>query len=140
MFHVFFCNAVNVMLYSRAEFLSMVNTYNCFLKEQTQLHLTYSQVGVPHSNKYGCLLTAVFSHLISVHMCFCFLLQGADGRVIVEGLLNISWGVRRPIRLKMQDDKQNLPFLPMATADPTSPVSPLGSKRLDISFCVLALI
>ncbi|XP_037548563.1 ras association domain-containing protein 6 [Nematolebias whitei] len=81
---------------TRAEFLSLLNTYNWYLKEQTQLQLTYC--------------------------------QGADGRVLVEGLLNISWGVRRPIRLKMQDDKQSLPFAPMVMPDPTSPVSPIGSK------------
>ncbi|KAM3874074.1 ras association domain-containing protein 6 [Diretmus argenteus] len=82
---------------SRAEFLSLLNTYNCFLKDQTQLHLGYYQ-----SN---------------------------DGEVVVEGFLNICWGVRRPIRLKIQDDKQTLPFANQISPDPTSPVSPLGSKR-----------
>uniref|UniRef100_A0A8C4JQG3 Ras association domain family member 2 n=1 Tax=Dromaius novaehollandiae TaxID=8790 RepID=A0A8C4JQG3_DRONO len=32
-----------------------------------------------------------------------------DGEFIVEGLLNISWGLRRPIRLQMQDDNQRIP-------------------------------
>uniref|UniRef100_A0A3Q1BS80 Ras association domain family member 6 n=2 Tax=Amphiprion TaxID=80969 RepID=A0A3Q1BS80_AMPOC len=82
---------------SRAEFLSLLNTYNCFLKDQTQLHLSCSQED--------------------------------DGEVVVEGFLNISWGVRRPIRLKIQDDKQMLPFAPLISPDPSSPVSPLGSKR-----------
>nr|XP_046231544.1 ras association domain-containing protein 6 isoform X2 [Scatophagus argus]XP_046231545.1 ras association domain-containing protein 6 isoform X2 [Scatophagus argus] len=82
---------------SRAEFHSLLKTYNCFLKDQTQLHLSYS--------------------------------QGDDGEVVVEGFLNISWGVRRPIRLKIQDDKQMLSFTPPITPDPTSPVSPLGNKR-----------
>ncbi|XP_008290336.1 ras association domain-containing protein 6 [Stegastes partitus] len=81
---------------SRAEFLSLLNTYNCFLKDHTQLHLSCS--------------------------------QGEDGEVVVEGFLNISWGVRRPIRLKIQDDKQMLPFAPLISPDPTSPVSPLGNK------------
>uniref|UniRef100_A0A8C4JMW4 Ras association domain family member 2 n=1 Tax=Dromaius novaehollandiae TaxID=8790 RepID=A0A8C4JMW4_DRONO len=31
-----------------------------------------------------------------------------DGEFIVEGLLNISWGLRRPIRLQMQDDNQRI--------------------------------
>ncbi|XP_071321392.1 ras association domain-containing protein 6 isoform X3 [Trachinotus anak] len=79
------------------EFLSLLNTYNCFLKDKTQLHLSYS--------------------------------QEADGEVVVEGFLNISWGVRRPIRLKIQDDKQMLPFAPLISPDPISPVSPLGNKR-----------
>nr|XP_043909502.1 ras association domain-containing protein 6 isoform X1 [Solea senegalensis] len=89
---------------SRAEFLSLLNTYNCFLKDQTQLHLG-----------------------------FC---QAADGEVVVEGFLNICWGVRRPIRLKIQDDKQMLPFVPAIVplippdpAGPLSPVSPLENKR-----------
>ncbi|XP_071397708.1 ras association domain-containing protein 6 [Centroberyx affinis] len=82
---------------SRNEFLSLLNTYNCFLKDQTQLHLSYY--------------------------------QGDNAEVIVEGFLNICWGVRRPIRLKIQDDKQTLPFAHLMSPDPTSPVSPLGSKR-----------
>ncbi|KAM8794547.1 ras association domain-containing protein 2 [Eudromia elegans] len=31
-----------------------------------------------------------------------------DGEFIVEGLLNVSWGLRRPIRLQMQDDNQRI--------------------------------
>nr|XP_032608266.2 ras association domain-containing protein 2 isoform X2 [Taeniopygia guttata] len=31
-----------------------------------------------------------------------------EGELIVEGLLNISWGLRRPIRLQMQDDHQRI--------------------------------
>ncbi|XP_061603822.1 ras association domain-containing protein 6 isoform X3 [Phyllopteryx taeniolatus] len=79
---------------SRAEFLSLINTYNCFLKDQTQLHLSY--------------------------------FQGDDGEVVVEGFLNICWGVRRPIRLKIQDEKQMIRFAPLISSDP---VSPLGNRR-----------
>ncbi|KAM8742903.1 ras association domain-containing protein 6 [Acanthopagrus schlegelii] len=82
---------------SRAEFLSLLRTYNCFLKDQTQLHLSFS--------------------------------QAEDGEVVVEGFLNISWGVRRPIRLKIQDDKQMHPFAPVTSPDPVSPVSLLADKR-----------
>ncbi|KAJ8396931.1 hypothetical protein AAFF_G00012540 [Aldrovandia affinis] len=32
-----------------------------------------------------------------------------EGELIVEGLLNISWGLRRPIRLQMQDDNESSP-------------------------------
>ncbi|CAN9504806.1 unnamed protein product [Ophioblennius macclurei] len=81
---------------SRAEFLSLFNTYNCFLKDQTQLHLSYT--------------------------------QKADGEVVVEGFLNISWGVRRPIRLKIQDDKQ-IPVVPPTSPDPISPVGLTANKR-----------
>ncbi|XP_078522763.1 ras association domain-containing protein 2 [Lissotriton helveticus] len=31
-----------------------------------------------------------------------------EGEFIVEGLLNISWGLRRPIRLQMQDDNERI--------------------------------
>ncbi|KAM4635221.1 ras association domain-containing protein 6 isoform 2-T4 [Polymixia lowei] len=79
------------------EFMSLLNTYNCFLKDHTQLHLNYYQTD--------------------------------DGEVVVEGFLNISWGVRRPIRLKIQDDKQTLPLANATSPDPTSPISPLESKR-----------
>ncbi|CDQ97895.1 unnamed protein product [Oncorhynchus mykiss] len=30
---------------SRAEFLSLLNTYNCFLKDKTQQHLVFYEVG-----------------------------------------------------------------------------------------------
>uniref|UniRef100_A0A3B3TC50 Ras association domain family member 4a n=1 Tax=Paramormyrops kingsleyae TaxID=1676925 RepID=A0A3B3TC50_9TELE len=29
-----------------------------------------------------------------------------DGELIIEGLLSVSWGLRRPIRLQMQDDNE----------------------------------
>lgn len=32
--------------------------------------------------------------------------QTEDGQLIVEGMLDIFWGVKRPIQLKIQDDKQ----------------------------------
>ncbi|XP_028318571.1 ras association domain-containing protein 6 [Gouania willdenowi] len=86
---------------SRAEFFSLLNTYNCFLKDQTQLHLSYT--------------------------------QGIDGEVVVEGFLNISWGVRRPIRLKIQDDKQIPPFVLPIAPEPPSPVSPLGNGKRGMS-------
>ncbi|TNN78928.1 Ras association domain-containing protein 6 [Liparis tanakae] len=82
---------------TRAEFLTLLNTYNGFLKDHTQLHLSYS--------------------------------QGGNGEVVVEGFLNISWGVRRPIRLRIQDDRQMLPFAPLASPGPISPISPIGDKR-----------
>ncbi|XP_033831989.1 ras association domain-containing protein 6 [Periophthalmus magnuspinnatus] len=85
---------------TRAEFHSLINTYNWFLKDQTQLHLNYS--------------------------------QDSDGDVTVEGFLNISWGVTRPIRLQIQDDKQTLPLAPLVQPElssPVSPVCPLGNKR-----------
>lgn len=49
--------------------------------------------------------------------------------MVVEGFLNISWGVQRPIRLKIQDDKQTPSITSPISSDPVSPVSPLGDKR-----------
>lgn len=37
-----------------------------------------------------------------------------EGTLIIEGLLNIAWGLRRPIRLQMQDDRERV-HLPSAT-------------------------
>lgn len=75
------------------------------------------------------------------HIVVLSVQQEADGEVVVEGFLNISWGVQRPIRLKIQDDKQALspspvvpvdpmdPMDPVDPVDPVSPVSPLENKR-----------
>ncbi|KAJ8347168.1 hypothetical protein SKAU_G00285690 [Synaphobranchus kaupii] len=78
---------------SRAEVLSLLNTYNCFLKDKPNLHLNVNEKGE---------------------------------EVTAEGFLVISWGVRRPIRLKIQDEKQ---VLPCATQRSPDPISPFGSKR-----------
>ncbi|XP_059518125.1 ras association domain-containing protein 4 isoform X2 [Myotis daubentonii] len=34
-----------------------------------------------------------------------------EGALVVEGLLNIAWGLRRPIRLQMQDDREPAPLI-----------------------------
>ncbi|KAI1882556.1 hypothetical protein AGOR_G00251960 [Albula goreensis] len=39
-----------------------------------------------------------------------------EGELIVEGLLNISWGLRRPIRLQMQDEKERIRPPPASTS------------------------
>ncbi|XP_026887557.1 ras association domain-containing protein 2a [Electrophorus electricus] len=39
-----------------------------------------------------------------------------EGELIVEGLLNISWGLRRPIRLQMQDDHERIKPPPSSTS------------------------
>ncbi|XP_046728103.1 ras association domain-containing protein 2a isoform X1 [Silurus meridionalis] len=39
-----------------------------------------------------------------------------EGELIVEGLLNISWGLRRPIRLQMQDDNERIRPPPSSTS------------------------
>ena len=40
-----------------------------------------------------------------VCVCVCLCVQ-EDGEFILEGLLNIYWGLRRPIRLQMYDDNE----------------------------------
>uniref|UniRef100_A0A4W4DM20 Ras association domain family member 4a n=1 Tax=Electrophorus electricus TaxID=8005 RepID=A0A4W4DM20_ELEEL len=41
----------------------------------------------------------------------CYSSGHEEGELIVEGLLNISWGLRRPIRLQMQDDNERFHFV-----------------------------
>ncbi|KAJ8361391.1 hypothetical protein SKAU_G00179160 [Synaphobranchus kaupii] len=36
--------------------------------------------------------------------------QAEEAELIIEGLLNISWGLKRPIRLQMQDDYERIRF------------------------------
>ncbi|XP_062070068.1 ras association domain-containing protein 4 isoform X2 [Lepus europaeus] len=43
-----------------------------------------------------------------------------EGALIIEGLLNIAWGLRRPIRLQMQDDRERV-HLPSASWVPGRP-------------------
>ncbi|XP_068021830.1 ras association domain-containing protein 6 isoform X2 [Melanerpes formicivorus] len=43
--------------------------------------------------------------------------QPEGGRPFVEGLLSISWGVRHPIRLKIQDEKQLPSFVTLKAAE-----------------------
>ncbi|XP_076875709.1 ras association domain-containing protein 6 [Brachyhypopomus gauderio] len=85
-------------VFSRVRFFSLLNTYNCFLEDKTQLQL-------------------------NVH-------ESCAGQVTLEGLLVVSWGIKRPIRLKIQDEKQTL--LSNSTESPSlspDPISPLGNKR-----------
>lgn len=51
--------------------------------------------------------------MIVVCLCLCFFLcvyVQEDGALILEGLLNIYWGLRRPIRLQMYDDNERFRF------------------------------
>ncbi|KAG7322795.1 hypothetical protein KOW79_014141 [Hemibagrus wyckioides] len=84
--------------FSRARFLSLLNTYNCFLKDKTQLQLT--------------------------------VIENPAGQVALEGLLVISWGMKRPIRLKIQDEKQMVALDRSKSQEHSpDPISPLGNKR-----------
>ncbi|PNJ85230.1 RASSF4 isoform 10, partial [Pongo abelii] len=57
-----------------------------------------------------------------------------EGTLIIEGLLNIAWGLRRPIRLQMQDDREQV-HLPSTSWMPGRPSCPPGcwSLRLGVS-------
>ncbi|XP_067105960.1 ras association domain-containing protein 6 [Osmerus mordax] len=98
---------------SRAEFLSLLDTYNCFLKDKTQLHLHYHLVRREEGATNGRAGQE----------------RSREEEVVMEGILPISWGVRSPIRLKMQDEKQTFPLTSPATPGPVSPISPLEAKR-----------
>lgn len=43
--------------------------------------------------------------------------QTEDGKLIVEGLLDIFWGVKRPLQLKIQDEKQIPSFTALKSPD-----------------------
>uniref|UniRef100_A0A673HRE0 Ras association domain-containing protein 6-like n=1 Tax=Sinocyclocheilus rhinocerous TaxID=307959 RepID=A0A673HRE0_9TELE len=77
-----------------AEFVSLLNTYNYFLKDTTHLQLAVHEI--------------------------------AD-KVTFEGILVISWGVKRPIQLQIQDEKQIFPN--ESSVKSPDPISPLGNKR-----------
>nr|KAF6393474.1 Ras association domain family member 6 [Pipistrellus kuhlii] len=51
--------------------------------------------------------------------------QSDDGKLIVEGMLDIFWGVKRPIQLKIQDEKQ----IPSFTVKSPDVFSKMGMTR-----------
>lgn len=51
-----------------------------------------------------------------LHICMCVFTLQEEGELIIEGLLNISWGLRRPIRLQMQDDHERIRPPPSSTS------------------------
>ncbi|XP_007936824.1 ras association domain-containing protein 4 [Orycteropus afer afer] len=68
---------------------------------------------VPISDSKSILKSELLS-LLKTYNCYhegrSFQLRHREeeGALIIEGLLNISWGLRRPIRLQMQDDRERL--------------------------------
>ncbi|XP_063290665.1 ras association domain-containing protein 4 [Pelobates fuscus] len=82
------------------------------------------------SNKY-ILRSDLLSHL-RTYNCYhdgkSFQLRHHEdsGKLVVEGLLNISWGLRRPIRLQMHDYNERLCFSSSEkwAMDPSSKISP----------------
>ncbi|MGH0116720.1 UNVERIFIED_CONTAM: hypothetical protein FKN15_021268 [Acipenser sinensis] len=80
---------------------------------------------MPRLSNEDCLVAnGIIEGGLSVRSCpenelFCFNNQQTspekpgnqeEGELIVEGLLNISWGLRRPIRLQMHDDNERVHF------------------------------
>uniref|UniRef100_A0A8C5UKA0 Ras association domain family member 2 n=1 Tax=Malurus cyaneus samueli TaxID=2593467 RepID=A0A8C5UKA0_9PASS len=61
----------------------------------------YFHIFIPSFEIYLCLYFCLWQNLQLRH-------REEEGELIVEGLLNISWGLRRPIRLQMQDDNQRI--------------------------------
>ncbi|KAG8454223.1 hypothetical protein GDO86_000747 [Hymenochirus boettgeri] len=58
---------------TRSQFESLLRTYNCYYKDQKNLHISYD--------------------------------YDVQGQIIISGLIEIFWGVHRPIRFQMQDEK-----------------------------------
>ncbi|TKS78321.1 Ras association domain-containing protein 2 [Collichthys lucidus] len=87
-----------------------------------------TQDGVPiGENKFISKVT-ILSHLKTYNLYYegqnlqlrhrevAPLSQQEEGELIVEGLLNIFWGLRRPIRLQMQDDHERIRPPPSSTS------------------------
>ncbi|KAG3265017.1 ras association domain-containing protein 4 isoform X2 [Ictidomys tridecemlineatus] len=84
---------------------------------------------VPISDSKSILKSELLS-LLKTYNCYhegrSFQLRHREeeGALIIEGLLNIAWGLRRPIRLQMQDDRERV-HLPSASWAPGQPSCPL---------------
>ncbi|XP_008561991.1 PREDICTED: ras association domain-containing protein 4-like, partial [Galeopterus variegatus] len=80
---------------------------------------------VPVSDSKSILKSELLS-LLKTYNCYhegrSFQLRHCEeeGALIIEGLLNIAWGLRRPIRLQMQDDRERV-HLPSASWTPGQP-------------------
>ncbi|XP_076830757.1 ras association domain-containing protein 4a isoform X2 [Brachyhypopomus gauderio] len=75
-----------------------------------------AQVAAVRVNEEKSITKSELLTLLKTYNCYhdgkCFQLRTSEeeGELIVEGLLNISWGLRRPIRLQMQDDNERFHF------------------------------
>ncbi|XP_003466193.1 ras association domain-containing protein 4 [Cavia porcellus] len=84
---------------------------------------------VPVSDSKSILKSELLS-LLKTYNCYhegrSFQLRHREeeGVLIIEGLLNIAWGLRRPIRLQMQDDREPM-HLPASLWLPARPSCPL---------------
>ncbi|XP_016383783.1 ras association domain-containing protein 2-like [Sinocyclocheilus rhinocerous] len=56
-----------------------------------------------------------------------------EGELIIEGLLNVFWGVQRPIRLQMQDEKEaGRPRPSLTSLSAETDINTLNSKNLAV--------
>lgn len=74
-------------------------------------------VQTPRSSPVICNLIppVPLSKCMCVFLCIDLSPQ-EEGELIIEGLLNIFWGLRRPIRLQMQDDHERIRPPPSSTS------------------------
>ncbi|XP_034879995.1 ras association domain-containing protein 4 isoform X1 [Mirounga leonina] len=89
---------------------------------------------VPISDSKSILKSELLS-LLKTYNCYhegrSFQLRHREeeGALIIEGLLNIAWGLRRPIRLQIQDDRERV-HLSSASWTPGQPGCPLKEPLL----------
>ncbi|XP_067566288.1 ras association domain-containing protein 4 isoform X2 [Pseudorca crassidens] len=90
---------------------------------------------VPISDSKSILKSELLS-LLKTYNCYhegrSFQLRHREeeGALIIEGLLNISWGLRRPIRLQIQDDRERMHFSPASWAPGHPKEPPLQDGRV----------
>ncbi|XP_060141832.1 ras association domain-containing protein 4 isoform X5 [Globicephala melas] len=90
---------------------------------------------VPISDSKSILKSELLS-LLKTYNCYhegrSFQLRHREeeGALIIEGLLNISWGLRRPIRLQIQDDRERMHLSPASWAPGHPKEPPLQDGRV----------
>ncbi|XP_062941532.1 ras association domain-containing protein 4 [Cynocephalus volans] len=95
---------------------------------------------VPVSDSKSILKSELLS-LLKTYNCYhegrSFQLRHREeeGALIIEGLLNISWGLRRPIRLQMQDDRErvHLPAASWTTGQPSCHLKELSPQEKGVT-------
>lgn len=84
-----------------------------FCTEERSLHSTHMYSALPSSGRLFVWRFIFF--------------QNSKAEVTLEGFLVVSWGIKRPIRLKIQDEKHSDSSKSPGLSP--GPVSPLGNKR-----------
>lgn len=79
---------------------------------------------------------------LMIVVCLCVCCRSCvqeDGVLILEGLLNIYWGLRRPIRLQMHDDNERFRFKRYDETQRSRTVTDFDLLMVIISFYVCYL-